>query len=111
MSLSGGALFANVVSVVLLVAETVGVDAASDPELDWRRYGPELATVLLEAQLAGSFAPEDDATRHSAQDEAAAGPALPLSESLAGAIGNPRLRDHLGLDDDLAAEVGRVQRR
>ena len=42
-----------------LVAETVGVDAVPDPDLDWRRYGPELATVLLEAQLAASAGTTD----------------------------------------------------
>ena len=45
--------------VAELVAETVGVDAVPGAGLDWRRYGPELATALLEAQLATPSAPAD----------------------------------------------------
>jgi len=98
------------VAVAGLVAETVGADAVPDPELDWRRYGPELANVLLEAQLATSPAAGADAAAGAPGEAAAPSrPRLPVSESLAGAIGNPRLRDHLGLGDDLPAEVGEVQ--
>lgn len=99
-------------AVAGLVAETVGVDAVPDPDLDWRRYGPELATVLLEAQLAASAGTTDtDAGTGEARNErtAPSRPTLPVSESLAGAIGNPRLRDHLGLDDELPAGAGEVQ--
>ena len=99
-------------AVAGLVAETVGVDAVPDPDLDWRRYGPELATVLLEAQLAASAGTTDtDVGTGTARNEGTAPPrpTLPVSESLAEAIGNPRLRDHLGLDDEPPAEAGEVQ--
>jgi hypothetical protein len=88
-------------AVTGLVAEVVGVDAAPDPELDWHRYGPELALVLLDAQLNAASAEEGDGRRE--------GPTLEVSGELAGALGNPRLRDYLGLDDGLAPEVGEVR--
>ena len=95
--------------VAELVAETVGVDAVSGTGLDWRRYGPELATALLEAQLATPSAPPD-AMPAAAEDEAAARrhPQIPVSESLADAIDNPRLRERLGLDDGLPGQAGEV---
>jgi hypothetical protein len=86
-------------AVAGLVAETVGVDAVRDPDLDWVRYGPELANALLQAQLAAP-------STSSGADGAEEGPVPPrpgLSEALASAIGNPVLRDRLGLDDPLAS--------
>jgi serine protease len=83
------------VTVQSLVAETVGADAADDEVLDWYRYGPELAATLLERQLVGP----------GLQPEAVAAPPV-VTEQLAGAVSNPRLRDTLGLDDDLGPEVG-----
>ena len=96
--------------VAELVAETVGVDAVPGAGLDWRRYGPELATALLEAQLATPSAPAD-ARPAAADDEAVARrrPPIPVSESLAEAIDNPRLRERLGLDDGLRAQAGELQ--
>jgi serine protease len=88
-------------AVAGLVAEVVGVDAAPDQDLDWHRYGPELARVLLEAQLNAASAEEGDARRESTT--------LEVSGELADALGNPRLRDHLSLDDGLGPEVGEVR--
>jgi len=88
-------------TVAGLVAETVGPEAADDPDLDWARFGPELATALLEEQLT---APPDGGPR----PEGAAPPKM--SRDLAGALGNPRLRDHLRLDDDLGGEMGEGER-
>jgi hypothetical protein len=74
-------------SVASLVAETVGADAVDD-ELDWHRYGPEIATALLGKQL----------DNPDMQPGALAAPAAPaVTEQLAGALGNPWLRDRLGL--------------
>lgn len=69
-----------------LVAETAGSDAVEGGVTDWHRYGPELATVVLE--------------RRTALPRAGAAAATPAtSPELAGAVGNPRLRDLLGLPD------------
>jgi hypothetical protein len=87
-------------AVGALVAEAVGPEAAEDPDLDWRRYGPELALALFDAEL---NATEVDDGSGGLRREA---PVPPASEQLAGAIGNPRLRDRLGLDAGLGAEVG-----
>jgi len=67
-------------SVASLVAEGVGVDAATDDSLDWHRFGPELAAALLAQQQTG----------------VAAGHAV--SAPLAGSVSNPELRGRLGLD-------------
>jgi serine protease len=85
-------------TVAGLVAEAVSPEAAEDPDLDWHRYGPELALVLLDAEL---NAPPDggDGIRFE-------GPTLQVSEELAEALGNPQLRDRLGLDNGLGPEVG-----
>jgi hypothetical protein len=83
-------------AVAGLVAEAVAPEAAEDPELDWHRYGPELALVLLDAEL---NAPPEGEPRPE-------GTTLEVSEDLAAAVGNPRLRDRLGLDDGLGPEVG-----
>jgi hypothetical protein len=88
-------------AVAGLVAEVAGVDAAPDPDLNWHRYGPELAQILLDAQLNAASADGSDAPRESTIPE--------VSGELAGALGNPRLRDHLGLDDGPVPEVGEVR--
>jgi subtilisin family serine protease len=85
-------------AVASLVAEAVAPEAAEDPELDWHRYGQELALVLLDAEL---NAPSDGDGVPRPE-----GPTLEVSQDLATAIGNPRLRDRLGLDDELGPEVG-----
>jgi serine protease len=87
-------------AVAGLVAEAVGPEAAEDPDLDWRRYGPELALALLDAELNATEVNDDEG---GVRRET---PVPPVSGQLAGAIGNPRLRDRLGLDDGLGAEVG-----
>ncbi|MDT0353909.1 S8 family peptidase [Pseudonocardia charpentierae] len=84
-------------SVASLVAETVSPEAADDPELDWVRFGPELATALLERQLLTRG--DEGATTETTV-------AVEVSGDLAGAVRNHHLRDHLQLDDDLDAEVG-----
>jgi subtilisin family serine protease len=92
------------VAVAGLVAETVAPEAAADPAFDWHRYGSELALALLSSQLAGTT--EDDGTGVSPEaPEAPEVPGVPLSDALAGAITNPRLRDRLRLDGDLEPEV------
>ena len=76
--------------------------AADDPDLDWVRYGPELAAALLEQQLAAPG-------RGVAAGES--GPAVPVSGELARAVRNFRLRDHLGLDDGAGLEVEEAAQR
>ena len=68
-------------SVASLVAEAVGADAASDSALDWRRFGPELASALLGRQLP-SPSPVGTA----------------ISATLDRNLRNPQLRDTLGLE-------------
>lgn len=68
-------------SIESLVAESAGADAVGDEAAGWHRYGPELSTVLLRQQLSS--------------EEGAAVPEV--SESLAAAVANPRLRDRLRL--------------
>jgi serine protease len=74
-------------SVVSLVAEAVGPDAAVDPQLDWHRFGPEIAMALLGRPS------HSDSRVH---PEATAGP---VSPQLAESVTNPRLRRRLGLAD------------
>jgi serine protease len=85
-------------AVAGLVAEAVAPEAAANPDLDWHRYGPELALALLDAEL--NAPPDGDGGPRPE------GTTLEVSENLAAAIGNPRLRDRLGLDDRLGPEVG-----
>jgi hypothetical protein len=68
-----------------LVAEAVGPAAMQDQVLDWHRFGPEIATALLRAQLGSSQ-----------QDEATAAPPI-ISDRLAAQITNPALREWFGL--------------
>jgi hypothetical protein len=91
-------------AVAGLVAETIAPEAV-DPEFDWHRYGPELALTMLATRLAG-LADDDAGVSPETPVPEAAGPDVTVSPALAGAIANPRLRDALGLDRDLGAEVG-----
>ena len=84
-----------------LVAETAGIDAVPDTDLDWTRYGPELATVLLHGQLLSPAAGVGEGGPRQEEITDTERAILPISSSLARAIGNPRLRDYLGLDKDL----------
>ena len=86
------------ISIASLVAEDTGPEAAVDDELDWHRFGPEIAYALLEARLAGP-PPERGEPRPESVPP-------PVSARLAEAVSNPALRDRLGLDTDLPAEVG-----
>jgi hypothetical protein len=70
-------------SVESLVAESAGPEAVGADAARWHRFGPELSTLLLRQRLPGS-------------EESVAGPEV--SESLAAAVVNPRLRDQLRLD-------------
>jgi subtilisin family serine protease len=81
-------------SVASLAAEAVGSDPATDSSLDLHRYGPELANALLARQVGVARQPSE-APRSDV-----------ISEQLAGSIGNPRLRERLGLDQGLAPDTG-----
>lgn len=70
------------------VLETVGVDALQE-DLDWNRFGPEIATALLRARLQGA---ETEGVR----DETVAVPPS-LSPKLAQALRSPALRQQLGV--------------
>jgi serine protease len=85
-------------AVAGLVAEAVSPEAADDPDLDWHRYGPELALALLDAELNAPPGGGDGIRLE--------GPTPQVSQELAQALANPRLRDRLGLDDGLGPEVG-----
>lgn len=79
-------------TVKSLVTEILGPEAAGD-ELDWYRYGPEIATALLRRRL--------DALPPDAPDAGPApmapAPAPTVSPELAQSITNPSLRAALGL--------------
>jgi hypothetical protein len=78
----------SALSVASLIAESVGLEAVDDEELDVARYGTELAAALL-------------------TDSATAG--VSLTEELAEAIGNPMLRRHLNLGHGLVLESGNAE--
>ena len=89
------------VGVASLAAEEIGPAAALQDPPDWYRHGPELSWLLLQARrdfrAAGGLAPEAPADRRSP------------SRDLDDAVGNPALRDALGLggpDSEAGAEVG-----
>lgn len=89
------------VSVRSLVAETVGHQAAR-ADVDWHRFGPELATNLLTGQLAGPArprrttpAPESGPEPKPARRRRRVGPAV--SDVLAAAVTDRELRAGLGL--------------
>jgi hypothetical protein len=81
-------------TVASLVAETLGADAADDEAVDWHRFGPELAHLLLSRQLAEA----------GPQRETAA--VVGVTERLAATVSNPRLCDGLGLGNGLTPEIG-----
>jgi subtilisin family serine protease len=93
----------DVESVVSLVAESAGPPAARDDLLDWHRFGPELADILLSRTVAARK-PLQDSVVEESREETLAG--VGASASLAAAITNPALRDALGLDIELGPEVG-----
>jgi len=79
---------AAALSVASLVAEEIGPGALAQDSVDWYTFGPELSWLLLQRrrdQRGGGLA-----------DEAAADRPVP-SDDLDQAIGNPALRDALGL--------------
>ena len=95
---------AAALTVQSLVAESIGYEAVLDDSLDWHRFGPEIANALLRGQQA---APAGEAGRRPEAPAEPVPPAAVVSDRLAAAVGNPRLRDWLGLDAGLEPEVGR----
>jgi len=91
------------ISVESLVAESFGPETVIDETLDWHRFGPEIATALLHMRLTAP--PEEEGLRPEAPAEPALAPAV--SEHLAEAVSNPRLRGRLGLDGESEPGVGR----
>jgi hypothetical protein len=92
---------AAAVTVESLVAEAIGPEAARDDELDWHRFGPELATAVLRSQL---WAPAIDTSPQPEALETAAPP--PVSDRLLDEVRNPILREWLRRDLGLEPEVG-----
>ncbi|WP_426120817.1 S8 family peptidase [Kocuria sp. LHG3120] len=92
-----GAPDSEMTSVASLVAELVNFDAVDSTELDWHRFGPELATALLHRAAAAS---------------ADVQPELPgaatVTEQLGTAVDNEYLRGWLGLPPVEAAPTQRV---
>jgi hypothetical protein len=82
------------ITVASLIAEEFEPEAAADEDLDWHRFGPEIATALLQVRSGGS-GPQPEVT------------APPVSRELADAIGNARLREMLGLDEQPSRELVR----
>ena len=72
------------------VLETVGVDALQE-DLDWNRFGPEIATALLRARLQGR-----ETEAGAIREETVAVPPS-LSPELAQALRSPALRQQLGV--------------
>jgi serine protease len=93
-------------TVQSLVAESIGPEAALDDSLDWHRFGPEIANVVLRSQRT---APEGETRLRPEAPEEAIPPSPVVSDRLAAEVGNPRLRDWLGLDAGLEPEVGREE--
>ncbi len=92
---------AAVLTVESLAAELIGPGATVDEPVDWYRYGPELAAVLLRRRLdtpPGAASPKSE------------GPAeIPdVSAALASAVANPWLRTGLGLPTDFEPDAGLV---
>lgn len=92
---------AAAITVESLVAESIGPEAARDDELDWHRFGPELATAVLRSQL---WAPAVDTGARPEAIEAAAPP--PVSDRLVDEVRNPMLREWLRPDSGLQPDVG-----
>jgi hypothetical protein len=72
-------------SVESLVEEVFGTEAV-DEQLDWQRFGPEIATAVLQARLPAGGGPLPEGR-----------PAAVVTERLADAVENPVLRARLGL--------------
>ncbi|MGH3768964.1 MAG: S8 family peptidase [Pseudonocardiaceae bacterium] len=88
-------------TVESLVAELLGHDATVEQPVDWYRYGPELAAVLLRQRL--DTPPADGGPQ----------PESPLqipevSRRLARAVVNPRLRAGLGLSPEIETDADRI---
>ena len=87
--------------VASLAAEEIGPAAALQDPADWYRHGPELSWLLLQA-------PPRPAGRRRAAPGGTGRPAVAVRD-LDDAVGNPALRDALGLggpDSEAGAEVG-----
>ena len=93
-------------TVQSLVAESIGPEAVPDDSLDWHRFGPEIANAVLRSQRT---APAGEATPRPEASVEALLLSPVVSDRLAAAVGNPRLRDWLGLDAALEPEVGREE--
>jgi serine protease len=91
------------VTVKSLVAEAISPQAARDDELDWHRFGPELATAVLRSQL---WAAAVDTNLRPEATEAAAPPPL-VSDRLVDEVRNPMLRDWLRRNSGPEPELGR----
>jgi hypothetical protein len=102
LSAPADARAAAAITVMSLVAESIGPEAARDDRLDWHRFGPELATAVLRSQL---WAPAIDTSPRPEAIEAAAPP--PVSDRLVDEASNPMLREWLRRDSGLQPEVGR----
>jgi serine protease len=103
---------AAALTVQSLVAESIGHEAALDDSLDWHRFGPEIANALLRSQIAAAGEaglPAGEAGLRPEAPAEAGPPSRVVSDRLATAVGNPRLRDWLGLDAGLEPEVGREE--
>jgi hypothetical protein len=70
--------------------------AASDEDLDWHRFGPEIAATILRRQAESAPALE------------AMTPQPTMSGRLANAITNPKLQTFFGLNGESDFEVGTV---
>jgi serine protease len=81
---------AAVSTVESLVAELLGPDATREQSVDWYRYGPELAAVLLRRCL-------DTLPRVTGAQPESSAESPEVSPYLASAVVNPQLRAGLGL--------------
>lgn len=99
------------VSIESLIAEAVSVEAASNEDLDWHRFGPEVGNAVLKHELDRVAMGPRLTTEGGPQPETPAAPPRPptISYRLAETIPNPDLRDWLHLDDEPVPEVGREE--
>lgn len=87
-----GAAARDEIALQSFVLETAGEEALQE-DLDWNRFGPELATALLRRRLEEGGAAESEAGVR--RESMAAAPSL--SAELAAAVTKPALRAQLGL--------------